>query len=122
MSHIHASILEAQTLVLGMPIFMGQMNAQAKMFLDRLHPFFAPRFSPSFQEKNAGKALVLVFVQGNPDPELFRVYVDYTCQTFRALEFDLKECVVVAGTRRVIAQEQDGLHERLRLIGASLAS
>jgi len=122
MPRVHASILEAQALVLGMPIYMGQMSAQAKMFLDRLHPLFAPRFSPSFQERNAGKALVLAFVQGNPDPELFRIYVDYTRQTFRTLEFDVKECVVVAGTRSVMAQEQEGLHARLRAIGASLAS
>ena len=82
---------------------------QAKIFLDRLHPFFAPRFSPSFQD-------------GNPDPELFRVYVDYTCQMFRTLEFDVQECVVVAGTRSAMAQEQPGLHARLEAIGASLAS
>jgi multimeric flavodoxin WrbA len=120
MPPVHASILEARTLVLGAPIFMGQMSAQAKIFLDRLHPFFAPRFSPAFQEENAGKALVLAFVQGNPDPELFRIYIDYTRQMFRTLEFDVQESVVVAGTRSVVAQEQDGLHARLKAIGASL--
>jgi multimeric flavodoxin WrbA len=120
MPRIHASLLEAQALVLGVPIFMGQMNAQTKIFVDRLHPFFAPRFSPSFQERNAGKALILVFVQGNPDPELFRIYADYTRQTFRTLEFDVQESVVVAGTRSVMAQEQEGLRDRLKVIGASL--
>jgi len=120
MPRIHSSILEAQALVLGMPIFMGQMSAQAKIFVDRLHPLFAPRFSPSFQEKNAGKALILSFVQGNPDPELFRKYIDYTRQIFRMLEFDLLESVIVTGTRSVMAQDQDGLHARLKAIGASL--
>jgi len=122
MPPIHATILEARALVLGAPIFMGQMSAQAKIFLDRLHPLFAPRFSPSFQERHAGKALVLAFVQGNPDPELFRVYVDYTCQMFRTLEFDLRETVVVTGTRSMAAQEQGGLHARLKAIGVSLTS
>jgi len=122
MPPVHASILEARALVLGAPIFMGEMSAQAKIFIDRLHPFFAPRFSPTFQEKNAGKALVLAFVQGNPDPEMFRVYVDYTRHMFQTLEFDVQETVVVAGTRSVVAQEQGGLHERLKAIGASLAS
>lgn len=122
MPRVHASLLEAQALVLGVPIFMGQMSAQAKIFVDRLHPLFAPRFSPTFQERNAGKALVLAFVQGNPDPELFRIYVDYTCQMFRTLEFDVRENVVVAGTRSAMAQKQDGLHARLKAIGATLAS
>lgn len=121
MPAIHASLLEAQALVLAMPIFMGQMSAQAKIFLDRLHPLFAPRFSPSFQEQNAGKALLPVFVQGNPDPELFRIYIDYTCQTFRTLEFDVREAVVVAGTRSLMAEQQDGLRARLRAMGAALA-
>jgi hypothetical protein len=122
MPPIHATILEARALVLGTPIFMGQMSAQGKIFLDRLHPFFAPRFSPSFQERNAGKALVLAFIQGNPDPELFQVYVDYTCQMFRKLEFDVREPVMVTGTRSVAAQEQGGLEARLKAIGVSLAS
>jgi multimeric flavodoxin WrbA len=121
MPPVHTSILEAQALVLGMPIFMGQMSAQAKIFLDRLYPFFAPRFSPTFQERNAGKALVLAFVQGNPDTELFRTYVDYTLQMFRTLEFDVKESVVIGGTRSVAAQKQGGLHARLKAIGAALA-
>ena len=121
MPPVHASILESQALVLGAPIYMGQMSAQAKIMLDRLHPLFAPRFSPTFQEKNAGKALVLAFVQGNPDPERFRDYLDYTCRMFRTLEFDLKDTVLVTGTRSVAAQEQGGLHARLKAIGASLA-
>ena len=54
--------------------------------------------------------------------EPMKIYVDYTCQMFRTLEFDVKECVVVTGTRSVEAQEQGGLHARLKAIGASLAS
>jgi len=121
MPRIHASILEAQALVLGMPIFMGQMSAQAKIFVDRLHALFAPRFSPTFQEQNAGKALVLAFVQGNPEPDLFRTYIDYTVQLFRTLEFKVRDPVVVAGTRAGHAREQEGLEERLNAIGAVLA-
>jgi len=122
MAGVHASLLEAQALVLGMPIFMGQMSAQAKIFVDRLHALFAPRFSPTFQEKNAGKGLVLAFVQGNPDPGLFRTYIDYTSQLFRTLEFVVREPVVVTGTRSGQAREQEGLEERLKAIGADMAA
>jgi hypothetical protein len=41
---------------------------------------------------------------------------------FRTLEFDVQESVVVTGTRSVMAQDQDGLHARLKVIGASLVS
>jgi len=121
MPDVHASILEAQVLVLGMPIFMGQMSAQAKIFVDRLHALFAPRFSPTFQERNAGKSLVLAFIQGNPDPGLFRTYIDYTCQLFRTLEFKVREPLAIAGTRSGHAREQDGMEGRLKTIGAELA-
>ena len=121
MPGVHASLLEAQTLVLGMPIFMGQMSAQAKIFVDRLHALFAPRFSPTFQEKNAGKGLVLAFVQGNPDPDLFRTYIDGTVQLFRTLEFEVRESLVITGTRSGHACEQEGLGDRLKGIGAVLA-
>jgi multimeric flavodoxin WrbA len=121
MPQVHASILESNGLVLGLPIFMGQMSAQAKIFVDRLHALFAPRFSPTFQERNAGKSLVLAFVQGNPDPELFRTYVDYTTDLFRTLEFDVRESIVIAGTRTGHAREQAGLEDRLKAIGAGLA-
>ena len=122
MPQVHASILDSQALVVGMPIFMGQMSAQAKIFVDRLHALFAPRFSPTFQEEHAGKGLVLAFVQGNPDPELFSTYIDYTARLFRTLEFHVREPVVVTGTRSGHVREQDGLEERLKTIGADLAS
>jgi len=121
MPKVHASLLDAQALVLGMPIFMGQMSAQAKIFVDRLHALFAPRFSPTFQEQNAGKGLVLAFIQGNPDPDLFRTYIDYTSNLFRTLEFEVREPVVVADTRGGHAREQEGLEERLNAIGEGLA-
>jgi len=121
MPRVHASLLEAQALVLGMPIFMGQMSAQAKIFVDRLHALFAPRFSPTFQEGNAGKSLILAFIQGNPDAGLFKTYVGYTAELFRTLEFDVREPVVVAGTRSLHARDQPGLEASLKDLGAILA-
>ena len=55
MQKIYFTIEQADAIVFGSPIYMGQMSAQAKIFVDRLHPLFAPRFSPSFQKQNAGK-------------------------------------------------------------------
>lgn len=122
MPSLDAAILQAQCLVLGLPIFMGQMSAQAKIFLDRLHPLFAPRFSPTFEPQNAGKKLLLAFVQGNPDPALFRTYIDYTEQLFRTLEFDVQQSLIITGTRSHNAKEQQDLQTHLQTIGASLCS
>jgi multimeric flavodoxin WrbA len=75
MQKLYTALKEADSLVLGAPIYMGQMSAQAKIFTDRLFVQITPRFSPRFKEENAGKKLVLVFTQGNPDAGKFRIYI-----------------------------------------------
>ena len=122
MQKIYSALKEADALVLGSPIYMGKMSAQAKIFNDRLFACITPRFSPHFKEENAGKKLILVFTQGNPDPSMFRPYIEYTEKMFRMLEFDVRDVRVVAGTREGPAKERPDLHMVLREIGSSLAS
>jgi hypothetical protein len=66
--------------------------------------------------------LILAFTQGNPDTELFRPYYDYTKKCFQLLEFDVKDVVVVAGTRSEQAREQVGLDVDMKKIGSILVS
>ena len=120
MQKIYDALAEADALVLGSPVYMGQMSAQAKIFTDRLFAQINPRFSPHFKEKNAGKKLILVFTQGNPDPKKFKVYFDYTKHMFQLLEFDVKEMVVIEGTRNKPAQERTELYDVMKNIGAAL--
>lgn len=123
MQKLYNSLEHADALVLGSPIYMGQMSAQAKIFTDRLFAQIIPRFSPNFKEKNAAKKkLILVFTQGNPDSGLFQVYFDYTKHIFQLLEFDVKEVVVVAGMRNGPAHERKELHAVMKDIGSSLVS
>jgi len=110
----------ADALVLGSPVYMGQMSAQAKIFTDRLFSQITPRFSPRFKEKNAGKKLILAFTQGNPDPDMFREYFDYTKRMFQLLEFDVKDVQIIAGTRAAPACDIKGLGDKLKLVGSSL--
>ena len=120
MQKLYGELKQADTLVLGSPVYMGQMSAQAKIFTDRLFAQMTPRFSPRFKEETAGKKLVLVFTQGNPDTDMFRVYFDYTKSMFQLLEFDVKEVYVVAGMRKTSAQERTDLHPDMKNIGTSL--
>jgi multimeric flavodoxin WrbA len=122
MQKIYDAIIQADALVLGSPIYMGQMTAQAKTFMDRLFAQITPRFSPKFKEKNAGKKLVLAFTQGNPDSGKFQTYYDYTKHIFQLLEFKVKDVVVVAGTRNEIVSERKELHAAMKNIGSLLVS
>ncbi|GHU89341.1 flavodoxin family protein [Clostridia bacterium] len=121
MQAVYAALKTADALVFGAPIYLGQMSGQAKVFMDRLFAQITPRFSPRFKEANAGKKLILVWTQGNPDGEKFREYLDYTKKMFELLEFDVRDVVVVAGTRTETVNEQAGLAERLKRVGAELA-
>jgi multimeric flavodoxin WrbA len=122
MQEIYAALKAADTLILGAPIYMGQMSGQVKVFTDRLFAQIKPRFSPTFKEENAGKSLILVWSQGNPDSEKFKAYLDYTKMMFEMLEFKVQEVVVVAGTRATQASEQDGLEKKLIEVGTGLAA
>ena len=120
MQEIYATLKQADALVLGSPVYMGQMTAQAKIFTDRLFAQITPRFSPQFKEANAGKKLVLAFTQGNPDTGMFQTYFDYTKSIFQLLEFDVQDVVVVAGTRSESASEKKDLLSTITAVGTSL--
>jgi multimeric flavodoxin WrbA len=120
MQNIYAAFANADAIVLGSPVYMGQMSAQAKIFTDRLYACTSPRFSPYFKENVRKKKMVLVFTQGNPDSSLFQAYFDYTKKTFQVLEFDVKSVQVIAGMRSKQAHEIDDLQTSMNDIGASL--
>ena len=122
MQKLYDALEHADALVLGSPIYMMQMSAQAKIFTDRLFAQYQPRFSPHFKERNAAKKLVLVFNQGNPDSDLFQTYIDYTKHMFELLEFDVQEVPVVTGMRNGPAHERKDLHAFMKDIGSALVS
>ena len=120
MQTLYDALEQADALILGAPIYMGQMSAQAKIFTDRLFAQITPRFSPRFKGKNVGKKLILVFTQGNPDPGMFQVYFDYTKSMFQLLEFDVEEVQVIAGMRNESVYERKELHTALKNVGSLL--
>jgi len=122
MQQIYIALKEADAFVLGSPLYMAQMSGQAKVFTDRLFAQITPRFSPSFKEENAGKKLILVFTQGNPDQSRFQAYYEYTKSMFQVLEFDVEDMLIVTGTRSEQANENAELREALRSAGRKLAS
>jgi multimeric flavodoxin WrbA len=122
MQKLYGALEQADVLVLGSPIYMGQMSAQAKIFTDRLFAQISPRFSPHYKENAVKKKLILVFTQGNPDSGMFQVYFDYTKHIFQLLEFDVKGVHVVAGMRNEPAHERKDLHTAMKNVGSSLVS
>jgi len=113
MQKLYKELETTDTLILGTPIYMGQMTAQAKTFIDRLFAHISPRFSPHYKEKEKKIKLILVFTQGNPDKSKFQVYIEYTKQMFQLLEFDVIETIIVSNTRTETASKQEELQKCL---------
>ena len=120
MRQLYAALERADALVLGAPVYMGQMSAQAKIFTDRLFARIHPRFSPQYKEQAFAKKLLLAFTQGNPDTGMFQTYFDYTKRMFNLLEFEVKDVIVVAGMRAEPACERAGLETAMKAAGSSL--
>ncbi|WP_278382158.1 flavodoxin family protein [Clostridium tyrobutyricum] len=120
MQKIYDALEHTDAIVLGLPIYMGQMSAQGKIFTDRLFARFSPRFSPFFKENAMKQKLILSFNQGNPDASLFKPYIDYTKHMFEVLEFDVKEVPIVTGLRNGPAHERKDLCRSLKDFGSAL--
>jgi multimeric flavodoxin WrbA len=59
--------------IISAPVFMGEICAQAKGLLDRFYSYLAPdfRIRPGATRLPAGKKLVFILTQGNPNEESY---------------------------------------------------
>ena len=109
-----------EAVVIGSPVYMGQMTGQTKTFLDRLLPLLNADFSTRLKKR---PALVLVFTQGQPDTSMFLPYMENTKQMFGFLGFTAKEIIVAGGTReQADVDKQTELTAKARSLGAGLFS
>lgn len=116
MQKIYEEILGSDAVVLGSPVYMWQMSAQTKLFVDRLTAFLKPDFS----SRIAGKKLVLAFSQGSSNPEALKPYFESTAGLFYFLGFDVLDMVIAAGMDEAGVASRPELLEEARQIGKSL--
>jgi len=75
-----AAVREADVLVMGSPIFFGEVSSQLKGFIDRTFSFLNPGFASGAMPSrlDPGKTLVMMLPQGAPDETSFNdVYPRY---------------------------------------------
>jgi len=58
----------ADAVVIGSPVYMGQVTGQTKLFIDRWYSLIRGDFTSRL---NPGKKMVMVLTQGQPDAEMF---------------------------------------------------
>ncbi len=118
MQLLRDQIQASDAIILGSPVYMWQVSAQTKLFMDRLVPFIKPDFSTRL---NSRKIMLLAYTQGNPDGQTFKTYFDYIENLFSFLHYDVQGTIVAVGTRdkNDILQQTD-LLAKAREIGKNL--
>ncbi len=118
MQGLYKEMLGADAVVIGSPVYMGQMTGQTKTFVDRLLPLLNADFTTRLTKR---PALVLAFTQGQPDTGMFLPYMESTKQMLAFMGFAAKEIVVAGATReKADVDQQTDLTARAKALGAGL--
>ncbi|MHB0913531.1 MAG: flavodoxin family protein [Armatimonadota bacterium] len=117
LSEVLRAVREADALILTSPIYYWTVSGQAKCFVDRTFSFLKPDYmtNPKPGRLGPGKKAVLVFTQGDPNPESFDLSKEYTrfmtmdgyesCQVIRGL--GLMEKTDAANSPELMAQAEE---------------
>jgi multimeric flavodoxin WrbA len=68
-----AAAAASDFLILTSPVYIGEVTAQIKPFIDRSYSWYLPDFhtNPNPGRLPAGKKLLFIFTQGNPDESVY---------------------------------------------------
>jgi multimeric flavodoxin WrbA len=105
MTMLYQELISADGIVLGTPVYFGQMSGQTKLFLDRWYALLNPDFSSRLPE---GKKMVLVVAQGDADPKMFEPMVNHLEDTMGFFGITMVETIVAAGVMALgdVAKDQ----------------
>ncbi len=118
MQEIYKELKEADAFILGSPVYMWQMSAQAKLFTDRLYALYLT----GFEEEYGKKDMALVFSQGNPDENIFSDYYNATKNMFEFLGYNVTDVLASYGNQAPgDVKNKENVLEKAREIGKKLA-
>ncbi|MBF0376873.1 MAG: flavodoxin family protein [Desulfamplus sp.] len=113
-------VLTADAVILGSPVYMWQMTAQTKLFVDRLFALLNPDYTMKFKE---GLPLVLVYTQGQPNINAFSGYFDMTAKMFEFLQFKVVNTLVCGNCRdKKDAEKNETVIAKAKEIGEYLTT
>jgi multimeric flavodoxin WrbA len=116
MQDIYRALESATAIVVGTPIYMGQMSAQTKLFVDRLYAHYVAN-------KGKNVPIGLVFTYGAPGRDVYSDYIAYTAKIFTSLGYDVRGVITAgnAGAPGVVLEDAD-IMEKAVALGESLVS
>ncbi|MDR1607558.1 MAG: flavodoxin family protein [Deltaproteobacteria bacterium] len=84
-----AAVANADYVIVTSPIYIGEITAQFKAFIDRSFSFLVPDYKnkPNPSRLTPGRKLLFVQTQGNPDTSTYQKRFDFYLDFFRRLGF-----------------------------------
>jgi multimeric flavodoxin WrbA len=113
LARVLAASSESDLVILASPIFIGEITAQMKIFVDRSYSWFKPDFvqNPSPSRVGKGKTLILIVTQGDPDKGAYKRNLDFYAGYFSNHGFAVKTFLAAGLQKEDIALEKPELLE-----------
>lgn len=86
-------IIDADAVVFGSPVYIWQVTAQMKLLWDRLCGLFDENFKPRY----AAKSLIMVYSQGNPNPQSFQTSFQTNEAVLKLFGLHVVDTILVSG-------------------------
>ena len=117
MQEIIAEIKNSDAVVIGSPVYMLQMTAQTKAFVDRLFPLIRGDFTPVLK----GTKAVWAFTQGAENTEAFRSYFEHNESMLKLFGFIVEKTLVAGNTSvKGDVEKQENVIKEAVEIGSNL--
>lgn len=118
MTSLYDEIANAGAIVIGSPVYIGQVSGQTKLFLDRWYAFMNPDFSTRLEK---GKKAALIFSQANPNAEHFGKSFASLVELLGLSGMEIQDTLVASGVREagVVAGDK-ALMQKAQALGEQL--
>ncbi|MBN1620844.1 flavodoxin family protein [candidate division WOR-3 bacterium] len=114
MNDICEKLLRSDIFVFSFPMYMGQMNSQAKIFMDRLFAYAIRK-----KGKKKKQRLIMLASHGSTEKSLFKTYIKNTAKAFEYLGFEVLDAITFSGSARPV-DSQPELFKKLKEISETL--
>ena len=118
MQLLYRKVTDADAIIIGAPIYVSEMNAQTKLFIDRMYGLFKADLTPNI---DGNKKFVFVFCHGMPDGS-YAQYFDSVKNTFIRGGFDV--AILSAGSVDALGEvrERHDIINAARKMGKRIAT
>ncbi len=114
MTEMINKVKNADSVVFASPIYMLQMTAHLKIFIERMWPIMRPDNSSILKKDTKAQWL---FTQGTPTPQAFQAYFDHNDSMMEHFGFKVEKAFVVGNTRAKgdFEKQEDAVNKALEI-------